>query len=49
LEPLKVKIINFPLPATTKHTQVTVFPSDLQQGFNFVPIGVGTEYWTLWL
>jgi len=36
LEPLNVKIINFPLPVTSKHTQVTYIPSNPQQGFNFV-------------
>ena len=38
LEPLKVKIVNFPLPATTD-MQVPDFPSDPQQGFHFVPFG----------
>lgn len=36
LEPLKVKIVNFPLPKTTD-IQVPNFPSDPQQGFHFVP------------
>ncbi|XP_069684167.1 probable glutamine--tRNA ligase [Periplaneta americana] len=36
LEPLKVKIINFPLPKTTD-IQVPNFPNDPQQGFHFVP------------
>jgi glutaminyl-tRNA synthetase len=36
LEPLKVKIVNFPLPKTTD-IQVPNFPTDPQQGFHFVP------------
>jgi glutaminyl-tRNA synthetase len=38
LEPLKVRIINFPLPKTTD-IQVPNFPNDPQQGFHFVPFG----------
>jgi hypothetical protein len=38
LEPLKVKIVNFPLPATTD-IEVPDFPSDPQKGFHFVPFG----------
>jgi glutaminyl-tRNA synthetase len=38
LEPLKVKIVNFPLPVTTD-IQVPDFPSDPQQGFHSVPFG----------
>lgn len=36
LEPLKVKIVNFPLPKTAD-IQVPNFPNDPQQGFHFVP------------
>jgi glutaminyl-tRNA synthetase len=38
LEPLKVKIVNFPLPATTD-IQIPDFPSDPQRGFHSVPFG----------
>ena len=38
LEPLKVKIMNFPLTATTD-TQVPDFPSDPKRGFHSVPFG----------
>lgn len=38
LEPLKVKIVNFPLPTTTD-VQVPDFPNDPQRGFHFVPFG----------
>jgi hypothetical protein len=38
LEPLKVKVVNFPLPETTG-IQVPNFPNDPQQGFHYVSFG----------
>jgi hypothetical protein len=38
MEPLKVKIVNFHLPATTD-INVPDFPNDPQKGFHSVPFG----------